>query len=57
MGLDHQATSAYHPQSKVQAETYNKSMIRYLNFMLENEQTLGWEELLPTVMMAYYCHV
>ena len=57
MGLDHQATSAYHPQSNAQAETYNKTMVRYLNSMLENEQTLDWEELLPAMMMAYNCHV
>ena len=57
MGLDHQATSAYHPQSNAQAKTYNKTMIRYLNSMLENEQTLDWEELLPAMMMAYNCHV
>ena len=24
--------------------------------MLENEQTLDWEELLPAMMMAYSCH-
>ena len=57
MGLDNQATSAYHPQSNAQAETYNKTMIRYLNSMLENEQTLDWEELLPAMMIAYNCHV
>ena len=44
MGLDHQATSAYHPQLNAQAESYNKTMIRCLNSMLENEQTLDWEE-------------
>ena len=57
MGLDHQATSAYHPQSNAQAETYNKTMIRYLSSMLENENTLDWEEMLPAMMMAYNCHV
>ena len=57
MGLDHQATSAYHPLSNAQAETYNKTMIRYLKLMLENEQTLDWEELLPAMMMACNCHV
>ena len=31
-------------------------MIRYLNSMLENKQTLDWEELLPAMMMAYICH-
>ena len=44
-------------QSNAQAETYNKTMIRYLNLMLENEQTLDWEELFPAMMMAYNCHV
>ena len=50
MGLDHQATSAYHQQLNAQAETYNKTMIRY-------PKALDWEELLPAMMMAYNCHV
>jgi transposase InsO family protein len=57
MGIDHSATSAYHPQSNSQAETYNKTMARYLSAMLENHQTLDWEELLPAMMFAYNCHV
>ena len=40
-----------------QAETYNKTMIRYLASMLDNTMTLDWEEQLPAMMMAYNCHV
>ena len=57
MGMDHNPTSSYHPQSNAQAETYNKTMIRYLSCMLDNNTTLDWEEMLPAMMMAYNCHV
>ena len=53
MGIDHRATSSYHPQSNAQAETYNKTMIRYLSSMLNNKHTLDWEELLPAMMLFY----
>ena len=33
MGIDHRATSSYHPQSNAQEETYNKTMIHYLSSM------------------------
>ena len=52
MGIDHRATSSYHPQSNAQAETYNKTMIRYLSSMLDNKHTLDWEELLPATYDA-----
>ena len=57
MGITHTATSSYHPQSNSQAETYNKTMIRYLQAMLDNKQTLDWEELLPAMMFCYNTHV
>ena len=57
MGMDHNPTSSYHPHSNAQAETYNKTMIRYLSCMLDNNTTLDWEEMLPAMMMAYNCHV
>ena len=57
MGITHDATSSYHPQSNAQAETYNKTMIRYLGGMLENNETLDWEELLPAMMFCYNTHV
>ena len=44
MGMDHNPTSSYHPQSNAQAETYNKTMIRYLTCMLDNNTTLDWEQ-------------
>ena len=57
LGINHNATSSYHPQTNSQAETYNKTMIRYLSSMLDNSMTLDWEEQLPAMMMAYNCHV
>ena len=57
MGIVHTATSSYHPQSNSQAETYNKTMIRYLQAMLDNKHTLDWEELLPAMMFCYNTHV
>jgi len=57
LGIDHNATSSYHPQSNSQAETYNRTMIRYLSALLDNANTLDWEEMLPAMMMAYNCHV
>ena len=57
LGIDHNATSSYHPQSNAQAKTYNKTMIRFLACMLDNQSTLDWEEVLPAMMMSYNCHV
>ena len=55
-GIDHNSTSSYHPQANAQAETYNKTMIRYLSCM-DNQSTIDWEEVLPAMMMSYNCHV
>ena len=57
MWMDHNPTSSYHPQLNAQAETYNKTMILYLTSMLDNTNTLDWEEMLPAMLMAYNCHV
>ena len=57
MVMDHSPMSSYHPLSNAQAETYNKTMTRYLASMLVNNTTLDWEEMLLAMMMAYNCHV
>ena len=57
LGINHNATSSYHPQMNGQADTYSKTMIQYLSSMLENTMTLDWEEQLLAMMMAYNCHV
>ena len=57
LGINHNPTSFYHPQSNAQTETYNKAMIRHLSFMLDNQSTLAWEEVFPAMMMSYNYHV
>jgi len=43
LGIDHNATSSYHPQSNSQAETYNRTMIRYLSALLENTRPASYQ--------------
>ena len=57
MGIKHSTTSAYHPQSNSSAESYNRQMIKYLSSVLENNETLDWEEWLPMLMFSYNTHI
>jgi hypothetical protein len=57
MGIQHNRTSPYHPQSNSSAESFNRSMKKYLNSMLENSETLNWESYLPMLQLSYNCHV
>ena len=56
-GIDKARTSGFHPQSNSAAESYNRTIVKYMRAMLDNERTLEWEELLPFLQMAYNSHV
>jgi hypothetical protein len=52
LGFEHRFTNPYHPQSNAQAETFNRTIRRYLTTALEGN-TLDWEPLLPALMFSY----
>ena len=57
MGVQQNKTSPYHPQSNSSAESYNRQIRKYLTAMLENDETLDWEQWLPMLMFSYNTHV
>ena len=57
LGVQHKTTSAYHPASNSSAESFNRSMKKYLTAMLDNDQTLNWEAQLPMLQLSYNTHV
>lgn len=56
-GTDKRRTSPFHPETNAQAETYNRTIVKYMRAMLDNNRTTEWEELLPCLQLAYNCHV
>ena len=57
LGCKQTKTTPYHPASNSSAESFNRSMKKYLRAMLDNSQTLEWEEQLPMLQLSYNCHV
>ncbi len=57
LGVDHKTTSPYHPASNSSAESFNRSLKKYLTAMLDNDKTLEWEAQLPMLQLCYNCHV
>ena len=57
LGFKQTKTSPYHPASNSSAESFNRSMKKYLRSMLSNEETLDWELMLPMLQFSYNTHV
>ena len=57
LGIKHKTTTAYHPASNSSAESFNRSMKKYLTAMLDNDKTLDWEAQLPMLQLSYNTHV
>ena len=57
LGIKHKRTSSYHPASNSSAESFNRSMRKYLIAMLDNDATLNWEPQLPMLQLSYNCHI
>ena len=56
-GIKKTRTSPFHPQTNSSAESYNRSMIKYMRAVLSNDRTTDWEMYLAPMMMSYNCHV
>ncbi len=54
--IKHRKTASYHPQSNSPAESFNRTIIKYLRANLNNN-TLDWEQHLPAIMIAYNSRV
>jgi hypothetical protein len=54
---DKRRTSPYHPQTNSRAESYNRSMIKYVTAMTDTHPHMDWEDLLPLMMLSYSCYV
>ena len=54
--IKHRKTASYHPQSNSAAESFNRTIIKYLRTTLDNH-TLDWEHHLPAIMIAYNSRV
>jgi hypothetical protein len=50
---DKRRTSPYHQQTNSNAESYNRSMRKYITAMRETHPHMDWEDLLPSMMLSY----
>ena len=51
-GVQHINTTAYHPQSNAQSETFNRTIVRYLRSFIDNYRS-SWVDYLPSLMFSY----
>ena len=56
-GIQKKRTSPFHPETNAAAESYNRTIIKYMRAVLDNETTLEWEEWLPALQFSYNTHV
>jgi hypothetical protein len=55
--VDKRRTLLYHRQTNSGAESYNRSMRKYITAMRDTDPHMDWEDLLPSMMLSYNCHV
>jgi hypothetical protein len=55
--VDKRRRSLYHPQTKSSAESYNRSMRKYTMATRDTHPHMDLEDLLPSMMLSYNCHV
>ena len=53
MGIKHSKTACYHPQTNTYAEVFNKEIQKYMRAILDNNQTLDWEQYLAPLELSY----
>ena len=56
-GVERLKTTAFHPATNSSAESYNRSLIKYMRAVLSNDNTTDWELYLMPMQLAYNCHV
>jgi hypothetical protein len=49
--------SPYHLQTNLSAESYNRSMRKYITATTDKHLQMDWEDLLPSMMLSYNCHM
>ena len=52
LAIKHKKTSPYHPQTNTKAERFNKSLIKGLACMVDDNQS-DWDLLIPSYLLAY----
>ena len=52
LGIDHRRTTAYHPQSNGQTESYNQTLCNSLVKFLNDGQD-NWDDFIDPVLLAY----